>query len=108
MYTGRNSEGKMGDTHRHTHPHSSRRDFFATLLHNSLAGGGIMQIARYRADWGQARSSTADPGSFEIQKVADNVYFALARPWALPNSNAAIFVNSADVLVVDAHSHPAA
>jgi cyclase len=32
----------------------------------------------------------------------------LARPWALANSNAAIFVNSSDVLVVDAQSHPAA
>lgn len=32
----------------------------------------------------------------------------LAQPWALPNSNAAIFVNSSDVLVVDAQSHPAA
>ena len=95
-------------THPHTHPHPSRRDFFTSLLHNSLAGAGVLQIARYRAAWAQALSSTAATGLFEIQKVADDVYFALARPWALPNSNAAIFVNSSDVLVVDAHSHPAA
>jgi cyclase len=33
---------------------------------------------------------------------------ALARPQALANCNAAIFVNSADVLVVDSHSKPSA
>jgi glyoxylase-like metal-dependent hydrolase (beta-lactamase superfamily II) len=44
----------------------------------------------------------------EISKVAENVYFALARPYAMANSNAAIFVNSKNVVVVDAHSHPAA
>jgi cyclase len=36
------------------------------------------------------------------------VYFARARPQAIANCNAAIFVNSADVLVVDAHSKPSA
>jgi len=100
--------GKTSHAHLHGHAHSSRRDFFASLVHSSLAGAGILQIARCRAAWAQALSSTAAPGLFEIQKVADDVYFAFARPWALPNSNAAIFVNSSDVLVVDAHSHPAA
>ncbi|HYL38101.1 MAG TPA: MBL fold metallo-hydrolase [Bryobacteraceae bacterium] len=95
-------------THSHTHPHPSRRDFFAGLLQTSLAGAGVLKIARYRAAWAQALAPAAASGLFEIQKVADDVYFALARPWALPNSNAAIFVNSSDVLVVDAHSHPAA
>jgi len=45
---------------------------------------------------------------FEIQNVADGVYLAFARPQAVANCNAAIFVNSADVLVVDAHSKPSA
>jgi hypothetical protein len=45
---------------------------------------------------------------FEIEKIADGVYFALARPSAMVNSNAAIFVNSSDVVVVDAHSKPSA
>jgi cyclase len=94
--------------HEHIHPHPSRRDFFSSLLHGTLVGAGILQIARYRAAWAQSLAAAAPQGQFEIQKVADDVYFAFARPWALPNSNAAIFVNSADVLVVDAHSHPAA
>lgn len=45
---------------------------------------------------------------FDVQNVADGVYFAFARPQAVGNCNAAIFVNNADVLVVDAHSKPSA
>jgi len=40
--------------------------------------------------------------------VTDGVYAALARPQVMTNCNAAIFVNSADVVVVDAHSKPSA
>ncbi|MGA9624169.1 MAG: MBL fold metallo-hydrolase [Bryobacteraceae bacterium] len=40
--------------------------------------------------------------------MADGVYFACARPQVVANCNAAVFVNSADVLVVDAHSKPSA
>jgi cyclase len=56
----------------------------------------------------QQESASVSPGQFDIQKVTTDVYFAQARPWALANSNAAIFVNSSDVLAVDAHCHPAA
>src|SRR5215467_16185695 len=58
--------------------------------------------------WTQQSSASLSPGQFDIQKVTTDVYFALARPWALANSNAVIFVNSSDALVVDAHCHPAA
>ena len=44
----------------------------------------------------------------EALKVAEGVYAALAKPQVLTNCNAAIFVNSQDVLVVDAHSKPSA
>jgi glyoxylase-like metal-dependent hydrolase (beta-lactamase superfamily II) len=84
----------------------SRRDFFSSFA--GVFAVGIAEVAWYPLAWTQQPSSPATPGQFEIQKVADDVYFALARPWALPNSNAAIFVNSSDVLVVDAQSHPAA
>jgi glyoxylase-like metal-dependent hydrolase (beta-lactamase superfamily II) len=53
-------------------------------------------------------SSTASTQLFDIEKVADGVYFARAHAQAEINSNAAIFVNSSDVLVVDAHSKPSA
>lgn len=98
-------------TDNHTHNHSrrsSRRDFFSDLLHSALLGAGVLDIAAHRAAWAQALSPNAPTSQFEISKVAENVYQALARPYAMANSNAAIFVNSASVVVVDAHSHPAA
>jgi cyclase len=91
------------------HPNASHsRRGFLTSLFAGVLGAGILQVVRHPSAWAQALSSAATPGQFEIHKIAGDVYFALAQPWALPNSNAAIFVNSADVLVVDAHSHPAA
>lgn len=60
------------------------------------------------AGWTQQPSASMSPGRFDIQKVTTDVYFAQARPWALANSNAVVFVNSSSVLVVDAHCHPAA
>jgi len=86
----------------------SRRDFFGRLALGSMAGASILDLAWRRAAWAQAMSPGAPTDLFEIQKVAEGVYFAFARPQVLLNCNAAIFVNSADVLVVDAHSKPSA
>jgi glyoxylase-like metal-dependent hydrolase (beta-lactamase superfamily II) len=72
----------------------------------ALAGASVLELAYHRAAWARA----ADPGSaanlFEIQKAADGVFFALAHPLTVINCNAAIFVRSKDVVVVDAHSRP--
>jgi glyoxylase-like metal-dependent hydrolase (beta-lactamase superfamily II) len=73
-----------------------------------LPGASILALAARRAAWAQAAAPGAPADLFEIQNVADGVYFAFARPQAVGNCNAAIFVNSADVLVVDAHSKPSA
>jgi glyoxylase-like metal-dependent hydrolase (beta-lactamase superfamily II) len=73
-----------------------------------MAGASILSLAGRRAAWAQAMAPGAATDLFEIQKIADGVYFAFARPQAIINCNAAIFVNSADVLVVDAHSKPSA
>ena len=99
--------------HHHTHPHihrhgQSRRDFFRTLAGTALAGASIMELARHRAAWAQAMAPGANPSLFDIEKVATDVYFARARAAAVGNCNAGIFVNAADVLVVDAHSKPSA
>ena len=48
------------------------------------------------------------PTTIDIEKVAEGVYCALARAQAEINANAAVFVNSSDVLVVDTHSKPSA
>jgi glyoxylase-like metal-dependent hydrolase (beta-lactamase superfamily II) len=96
--------------HSHPHPHSygSRRDFFRTLAGSTLAGASLLELAWHRAAWGRAQAATASTQLFDIEKVADGVYFARSRAQAEINSNSAIFVNSNDVLVVDAHSKPSA
>ena len=43
---------------------------------------------------------------FDLQKVADGVYAALARPRTPINCNAAVVVYDEGVLVVDTHSRP--
>jgi cyclase len=85
----------------------SRRGFFQRIARDSTVGASILDLAWRRAAWAQASPSAATD-LFEIQNVADGVFFAFARPQAVANCNAAIFVNSADVLVVDSHSKPSA
>ena len=85
----------------------SRRGFLQGLVLSSAAAS-LLELAARRAAWAQAMSAGAPTDLFDIQTVAEGVYFAFARPQAVANCNAAIFVNSADVLVVDAHSKPSA
>jgi cyclase len=94
----------MGDHHHH----HSRRDFFRRSFGGILAGASVFEEAFLRASWARAQAQTATANLFDIEKVADGVFAALAKPAALTNCNAAIFVLSRDVLVVDAHSKPSA
>ncbi len=95
--------------HHHAHAHAhSRRDFFSRAFGGALAGASLFEEAFLRATWARPQSAGASTNLFTIEKVADGVFAALARPQVLTNCNAAIFVNSADVLVVDAHSKPSA
>ncbi|MGD0434862.1 MAG: MBL fold metallo-hydrolase [Bryobacteraceae bacterium] len=90
------------------HHHVSRRDFFHNALGAILAGASVLEMGFFRAAVARAQAPAASGRLFDIQKVADGVYCALAHRQAITNCNAAIFVNSADVLVVDAHSKPSA
>jgi glyoxylase-like metal-dependent hydrolase (beta-lactamase superfamily II) len=90
------------------HHHYNRRDFFRTAFKGALAGATIFEEAFLRAGWARAQSRTASANLFTIEKVADGIFAALAKPQVLTNSNAAIFVLSQEVLVVDAHSKPSA
>jgi glyoxylase-like metal-dependent hydrolase (beta-lactamase superfamily II) len=45
---------------------------------------------------------------FDIKKVAEGIYGAIAKPTAMLNCNAAVIVNRDHVLVVDTHSKPSA
>jgi cyclase len=93
----------MGD-----HYHHSRRDFFRRSFGGILAGASLFEEAFLRAGWARAQAQTATANLFDIEKVSDGVFAALAKPAALTNCNAAIFVLSREVLVVDAHSKPSA
>ncbi len=86
----------------------SRRDFLQRMALGSVIGASILDLASRRAAWAQTMVPGAPTDLFELQKVAEGVYFASPRPQVVINCNAAIFVNSADVLVVDAHSKPSA
>jgi cyclase len=90
------------------HKHGSRRDFFQQLVGGAMAGASVLEMGFFRAAVARAQAPGASTQLFDIQKIADGVYFALAHPQALTNCNAAIFVNSQDVVVVDAHSKPSA
>src|SRR5215469_1653383 len=93
----------MGQHHSH-----NRRSFFRQSFGGVLAGASVLEEAFFRASWARAQAPAANASLFTIEKVAEGVYAALAKPAALTNSNAVIFALSRDVLVVDAHSKPSA
>lgn len=111
------SHAHHSHSHEHSHPHShaaagdgvsSRRDFLRVLMGGALAGASILELAYHRAAWARAATPGSDANLFDIQQVANGIYFAQARPQAMLNCNAAIFVRSKDVVVVDTHSKPSA
>ncbi len=56
----------------------------------------------------RAQAAAAPANLFEIRKVADGVYAAIARPSVLTNCNGVIFENAGDLLIVDSHAMPSA
>ena len=75
---------------------------------SALTGASVMELAWHRAAWARAAGPASDAKLFDLEKAADGVYFAKARPQAMINCNGAVFVRSKDVVVVDAHSKPSA
>lgn len=68
-----------------------------------------MEQAFFRAAQARAQAAVLPQSDlFDIQKIADGVYAAIARPKTIINCNAAIFENANDLLIVDAHSKPSA
>src|SRR4051795_8799300 len=95
--------------HEHSHTHTqNRRDFFSKAFGGVLAGASVFEEAFLRATWARAQSPVAGNNLFLIEKVADGIFAALAKPQIMINCNAAIFVNSDHVVVLDAHSKPPA
>jgi glyoxylase-like metal-dependent hydrolase (beta-lactamase superfamily II) len=90
------------------HKHMTRRDLFGEFLSGTIAGASVLEAGFLRAAWARAQRPAGSTRLFDIQKIADGVYFGQAYPQVLTNCNAAIFVNSKEVVVVDAHSKPSA
>jgi cyclase len=114
---GRSHDHRPARPHRHhhdahTHHHSvSRRRVLTGLGAASVAaaltppslGEALKPVAS------AAQSTRPSSNSlFNISRVTEGVYAAVAKPQALLNSNAAIILNSDHALVVDTHSKPSA
>ena len=82
----------------------SRRGFFARTLGAGWLGASLIEQAFFRVAQARAQAPGAPANVFDIEKVADGVYAAVARPAGVTNCNAAIFENAHDLLVVDTHS----
>jgi cyclase len=78
------------------------------MIGAAWTGTSLLERAALVATQARAQSKAPLPTLFEIEKVADGVYAAVANGRALINCNAAIFENAGDLLIVDAHSAPSA
>jgi cyclase len=88
----------------------SRRGFLSSLLGPVWTAGAILDQAILRAARARAQANSAAPVPrlFEIQKIAEGVFVAQAKPVPILNCNAVIFENDSDVMIIDAHSKPSA
>ncbi len=87
---------------------SARRGFLRNTLGAAWTGAALLEQAVFRATAARAQATGGLPKLFQIEKVADGIYAAIARPQALINCNAAIFEQEKDLLIVDTHSKPSA
>jgi glyoxylase-like metal-dependent hydrolase (beta-lactamase superfamily II) len=126
-------QSKSHHHHHHTHSHSHQHEHshvHGTHVHVEPAKPsrrailrGIKAVGLAAAantlPLGNALRAVADDGHpavaagasaklFDIKRVANGIYGAIARPTAMLNCNAAVIVNSDHVLVVDTHSKPSA
>ena len=86
----------------------SRRGFLRAVLGSAWTGAAVIDQAMFRAVRARAQSASALPDLFDLSKIADGVWAAVARPQTLINSNAVIFENARDLLIMDSHSKPSA
>jgi cyclase len=116
------SHGRRDDHHHHHGPPAQHADESARpsrreVLRGLKAAG--LAAAASALPWGGLVRAFADDGHppavgpasaklFDLKKVADGIYAAIAKPTAMLNCNAAVVVNRDHVLVVDTHSKPSA
>ena len=73
---------------------------------SGVAWGGLVRAIA--DDVHPSAGGPAPASLFELKRVAEGIYAAIARPTAMLNCNAAVVVNRDHVLVVDTHSKPSA
>ena len=119
-----NSNKPSGHHHHHHHQHHvhpetssrpsqpSRREILRGLKAAGLAvaasGLPLGGLVRAFDDVPPPGAGAASAKLFDLKKVADGIFAAVAKPTAMLNCNAAVVVNSDHVLVVDTHSKPSA
>ncbi len=86
----------------------SRRSFLGKVLGPAFTGASVIDQALFRATRARAQANYQLPVLFDIEKVADGIYAALAKPQTLINCNAVIFEGAEDILILDSHSKPSA
>lgn len=86
----------------------TRRGFLAQALGTAWLSASFLERASLRAAQARAQSKKALPTLFDIEKLGDGVYGAVARGRTILNSNAIIFENTNDLLVVDSQAAPSA
>jgi cyclase len=89
------------------HAHT-RREFLSLTLGAAWLGASVLERAALLAADARAQSTRELPTLFDLEKITDGVYGAIAHGRALINSNSVIFENTDDVLIVDAQASPSA
>ena len=85
---------------------TTRRGFLRSVLGATFTGATVLDQAIFRATLARAQANYELPELFDIEKVTDGIYAALARPRTVINCNAVIFENASDLLILDSHSKP--
>ena len=86
----------------------SRRGFLRKTLGVCWTGAALLEQSVFRANLARAQATPGLPLLFDLQKQADGVYAAIAKPAPALNCNAAIFELTDGLLIVDSHSKPSA
>lgn len=86
----------------------TRRGFLRATLGSCWTSAALLEQSIFRATQARAQATPDLAALFNIQKIADGAYAAIAKPATVLNCNAAIFENSKDLLIVDTHSKPSA
>ncbi len=111
MYHDHHHEYHHDHHHSDKRLHPSRRQMLTGLgvasLAATVARPSLAELFTPLSRWAAPRPQSS-ASLFRIERVAEGIYAAIAKPAALINCNAAVIVGSDYVLVVDTHSKPSA